>query len=271
MSIRPFSSCHPTQAMAGSIVSHIRNPYLAFRGGVHNFHGRLYQGLVCPHGDSQILGVWKQNTHQCFGAQGGNVGPSTLDCSITGPPSYDHYRQYQCCSLYQQTGWDPFPRPVAAGTHSHSLLRLVVDLFLWLQTQDTAIRARHIPGCLNVIADRLSQPNQPITTESSLHQEIVKQIFGMWGTPAVDMFATVHNMHLPQFMSPVPELRALAIDALSQDWQGRLMYMFPPFPLISKVIQKLNTTQEGEVILIAPWWPSQPWFPHLLHLCVDHP
>ena len=31
------------------------------------------------------------------------------------------------------------------------------------------------------------------------------------------MFATVHNMHLPQFMSPVPERRALAIDALSQD------------------------------------------------------
>ena len=28
--------------------------------------------------------------------------------------------------------------------------------------------------------------------------------------------------------------------------------MFPPFPLLSKVIQKLRTTQEGEVILTAP-------------------
>ena len=43
--------------------------------------------------------------------------------------------------------------------------------------------------------------------------------------------------------------------------------MFPPFPLLSKVIQKLRTTQEDEVILIAPWWPSQPWCPHLLCLC----
>ena len=25
------------------------------------------------------------------------------------------------------------------------------------------------------------------------------------------------------------------------------------------------------MILIAPWWPSQPWFPHLLRLSVDHP
>ena len=47
--------------------------------------------------------------------------------------------------------------------------------------------------------------------------------------------------------------------------------MFPLFPLLNKVIQKLRTIQTGKVILIAPWWPSQPWFPHLLRLCVDHP
>ena len=81
----------------------------------------------------------------------------------------------------------------------------------------------------------------------------------------------VHSTHLTQFMSQIMEPRAPAIDALSQDWQGQSMYMFPPFSLLSKVIQKLRTTQEGEVILIAPWWPSQPWFSHLLRLCVDHP
>ena len=31
--------------------------------------------------------------------------------------------------------------------------------------------------------------------------------------------------------------------------------MFPPFPVPSIVIQKLRTIQEGEVILIATWWP----------------
>ena len=34
MSFRPFSPCHPTQALAGPIVSHIRNPYPTFPGGV---------------------------------------------------------------------------------------------------------------------------------------------------------------------------------------------------------------------------------------------
>ena len=157
------------------------------------------------------------------------------------------------------------------GTRSPSLLRLTVELLLWLESQDIVARARHIPGCLNVIADHLSRPHQPIPTEFSLHPVIVKRIFRVWGTPEVDMFATLSNSHLPRFMSPVPEPRALAVDALSQDWQGRSMYMFPPFPLLSKVVQKLRSTQVAEVILVAPWWPSQPWFPHLLRLCVEHP
>ena len=76
---------------------------------------------------------------------------------------------------------------------------------------------------------------------------------------------TPSRIDFPQFMFPIPEPRAPTIDALLQDWQGRLMYMFSPFPLLSKV------TQEGEVILIASWWSSRPWFPHLLPLCLDHP
>ena len=82
----------------------------------------------------------------------------------------------------------------------------------------------YIPGFLNVIADR---PNQPITTEWSLHPEVINLIFNLW-TPVVDMFATVHNLQLLQFMSPGPEPRTLVIDALSQDWQGWSMYMLPP-------------------------------------------
>ena len=54
------------------------------------------------------------------------------------------------------------------------------------------------------------------------------------GTLSMDMFDTVHNTHLPQFMSPILEPRALGIDALSQDWQGRSMFMFPLFPCLAK-------------------------------------
>ena len=54
--------------------------------------------------------------HQCTGAPGGNIGPQSLGYSITGPSCFDCCRQHHCCSLHQQTRWDPFPPPVAAGS-----------------------------------------------------------------------------------------------------------------------------------------------------------
>ena len=74
----------------------------------------------------------------------------------------------------------------------------------------------------------LAKPSQ----QSGVYPEVVNLIFRLWGTPIVEMFTTVYNTHLPQFMSPVPVPRALGIDALSQDWQGRSMYMFQLFPLL---------------------------------------
>ena len=84
------------------------------------------------------------------------------------------------------------------GTRSPTLLLLAVDLFLWLESQGIIVRARNIPGCLNVIADHLSHPNQPIQTEWSLR---VSRIFRVWGTPEVDMFPTLSNSHLSWFMA----------------------------------------------------------------------
>ena len=86
---RPCSPCYPTQAVAEPIVSHIRNPYLTFPGGVHHFHRRLNPGLGSPHGGFSDYGCIDpfrtRAPHQCTGAQGFNIGPQSLGYSITGP------------------------------------------------------------------------------------------------------------------------------------------------------------------------------------------
>ena len=44
------------------------------------------------------------------------------------------------------------------------------------------------------------------------------------------------------------------------DWtKEKLSYAFPPFSIIHKVIQKI-VQQEVDVILVVPFWPTQPWF-----------
>ena len=72
--LRPFSPCHPSQAMVGPIISHVRNPYLTFPGGVQDFHGRLYRGLGRPHGGFPDS-IQNTSSTQCAGAQGGNISP----------------------------------------------------------------------------------------------------------------------------------------------------------------------------------------------------
>ena len=41
------------------------------------------------------------------------------------------------------------------------------------------------------------------------------------GVPTVDIFATAHNTHLPQLMSPIPEENASVVDAVSRLCQGK--------------------------------------------------
>ena len=111
--------------MAEPIVSQIRNPYLTFPGGVHHFHRRLDPGLGRPHGGFSDCGCMDpfrtRAPQQCTGAQGGNITPKSLGYSITWPSCFDCCRQHHCCSLHQQTRWDPFPPPVAAGSGSVSV------------------------------------------------------------------------------------------------------------------------------------------------------
>ena len=184
-----FRPCYPTQAVAGPIISHIRNPYLTFPGGVHHFHGCLVPGRRRPHGDSQIAGVWTRSEREL------HINVLELRAVILALHHWATVLQGRHVLIATDNTTVVAYINKQGGTHSNLLLRLVVDLFLWLQTQDITL-----PVCLNVIADWLSRPNQPIMKEWSLHPEFVNLIFRLWGTPVVDMFAKVHNMHLPQFI-----------------------------------------------------------------------
>ncbi|XP_076450421.1 uncharacterized protein LOC143286671 [Babylonia areolata] len=68
-----------------------------------------------------------------------------------------------------------------------------------------------------------------------------------------------------QHVSPISDPQAWAIDALSISWSNLLGYAFPPFPIMGKVLRKARL-ESATLILIAPHWPAQPWFPDLLHL-----
>ena len=146
------------------------------------------------------------------------------------------------------------------GMKLGSLCALLWRILSWCTRKQVTLRARHIPGWLNVIADKLSRLGQTIQTEWSLHPEVFQAICSRWHQPQVDLFATRFNNKLPQFVSQVPDPQAWAVDALSLSWEDLDPYAFLPAAILGKVVEKLQDYPCNRIILIAPGWPNMPWF-----------
>ena len=94
------------------------------------------------------------------------------------------------------------------GTHSAEMCALLWKIMTFCHHYQITLRTRHIPGCLNVMADLLSRSNQVQSTEWSLHPQVFKQICKKWFTPHVDLFATHLNHKVPLYVSSVPDQHA---------------------------------------------------------------
>ena len=133
-------------------------------------------------------------------------------------------------------------------------------ILTWCTRNQVTLKARHIPGRLNVVADKLSRLGQTIQTEWSLLPEVFQAICSRWHRPQIDLFAMRFNNKLPLFVSPVPDPLATAVDALSLPWEDLDAYAFPPAAILGKMVEKLQDTPCKRIILIAPGWPNMPWF-----------
>ena len=115
---------------------------------------------------------------------------------------------------------------------------LLWKVMTWCHHYQIILKARHIPGCLNVMADLLSRSNQVQSTEWSLHPQVFYLICQKWFTPNMDLFATHLNHKLPMYVSPVPDPNAWDIDALNINWTGLTAYAYPLMALLHRVINK---------------------------------
>ena len=145
------------------------------------------------------------------------------------------------------------------GMRSGQLCAFLWRILTWCARKQVTLKARHIPGWLNVVADKLSRLGQTIQTEWSLLPEVFQSICSRWHRPQIDLFTMRFNNKLPLFVSPVPDPLASAVDALGLPWEDLDAYAFPPATILGKVV-KLQDCSCKRIILIAPAWPNMPWF-----------
>ena len=189
----------------------------------------------------------------------GLTGPSTVQGPVSEPNSSSCSGQLNSGNLHKQR-----------GTHSAGMCVLLWKIMTWCHHYRITLKARHIPGCLNVMADLLSRSNQVQSTEWSLHPQMFKQICHRWFTPHVDLFATHLNHKLPLYVSPIPDPKAWDIDALNINWTGLTAYAYLATALLHRVIQKIRQCH-CLIIVIAPGWPGMPWFWDLVQLSTEIP
>ena len=81
------------------------------------------------------------------------------------------------------------------------LCALLCRILTWCSRKQVSLKARHIPGQLNVVADKLFKLGQTIQWSPSRGLHLIST---RWHQPQINLFATRVNNKLPQFVSPDP-------------------------------------------------------------------
>ena len=131
------------------------------------------------------------------------------------------------------------------GTVSRALCLLTSRLLRWTESFDVHLDARYLPGESNVLADLLSRRGQVVGTEWSLHPQVARLLLRVWGNPSIDLFATCLNAKMPLYCSLVPDPQAVFEDAFRHPWDDLDLYAFPPFPLVGRVIVRVQESFAG--------------------------
>ena len=142
---------------------------------------------------------------------------------------------------------------------------LARKIWLWCIERDIWLSAAYIQSALNVEADSQSRMDHD-NIEWELNDKIFKEICNMFGHPDVDLFASRLNHKIDKYISWKPDPFAIAVDAFTVNWNVFKPYIFAPFSLIAKILQKIEMDQVQEAIIVVPLWTTQPWFSKLLRM-----
>ena len=140
--------------------------------------------------------------------------------------------------------------------------KLVGKIFKLVADMGATIGATHLAGTANGATDGLSRKGlKNERLEWSLSEDtfawVVKHLTFK---PNIDLFASHLNNKLPNFCAFKRDPHALFIDAFTIDWSEWRPYAFPTFSILDRCLAKIEAEEVEDLALIAPVWPTAPFY-----------
>ena len=161
------------------------------------------------------------------------------------------------------------------GMTSFEMDKLAGEIWQWCLDRNIYISATHLSGSENLTADFLSRNflsrKFSDSTEWQLKPEIFDRICSHFFIPDIDLFSSCLNKQLHRFVSWFPEPGSYKTDAFSFSWQNYTPYIFAPFNLIGRVVNKIVLDEVDRALLIIQLWKSQSWFPLIMSNMISLP
>ena len=146
---------------------------------------------------------------------------------------------------------------------------LTRKIFHILHKFNITISIGFVPGKLNGKADRSSRHFNTLT-EWSLSEKSMKLIRKYYGFN-IDLFTSYLNKKHKRFVSWTNDPEASFVNAFLIDWSQFTPFIFSPFSIIHRVLQKIIQDDMVQAICIFPYFPTAVWSPQMMKMCVKNP
>ena len=143
------------------------------------------------------------------------------------------------------------------GTCSKLLCDISIEFWEFCIERNISVKAMYLPGVSNEKADELSRRSRSEHSYFLSFNSFLSLCDSLFFPLVIDCFASRLNCKLSKYISRFRDPYSSFVNAFSLPWSDNV-YLFPPIPLIARVLTKFLYDNVCHGVIICPYWPSQP-------------
>ena len=244
-----------------------RSSFLHSRPGTNNsdrcFILRMRRSPGLPDGFWRLARPMEEQAHQLVGTPGSMADSEAFPGPSSRPSSGSPLRQLHHGLLHQQAGRDAFPDPMPPGPGHVGMVRPTGHC----ANSSPSSRDTQRPSGRAVQGEVL--PDGVVPTASDA-QSPVLNLGDSHGRPV----RNTEEQETTNVLLPLQGTRVERGQCPDSELGRSVRVCIPPPPpiaLLPRVLSNIRLHPTAEVIIVAPFWPSQIWFHPLTQMLVDFP